>query len=71
MNKKKKIMNLCFCMIPAIVAILIIILNLAIIFNEESGILYKNYNWAVFWIFMGLALISHTIISIVELCKRE
>jgi len=67
----KKLKNICFCIIPAIIGILIITFNLAIAFNKDAGMLYKNYNWAFFWIFIGLALISHTIVSIVEVCKRK
>lgn len=67
----KKIKDICFCIIPAIIGILVIAFNLAIIFNKDTGMLYKNYNWAFFWTFIGLVLISHTIVSIVEVCKRE
>lgn len=71
MARKKKVKDLCFCLIPAIAGVIIILLNILIIFNEESGILYHNFAWAFLWVFLGFSLISHTIISFIEVCKRE
>lgn len=67
----KKIKNLCFCLIPATIGILIIVFNLAIVFNKGTGMLYQNYNWAFFWVFVGFASISYSLVSILEVCKRK
>jgi len=71
MVRKKKVKKLCFCLMPALVGVLIILFNILIVFNEESGILYHNFAWAFLWVFLGISLISHTIISYIEVCKRE
>ena len=60
-----------FCVIPATVGLLYIFFNLLVVFNEESGMFYHNFNWAFLSVFLGLVLISHSIISVANLCKCE
>ena len=67
----KKLKNMCFCMFPAAVGVLIILFNLLIVFNKDTGILYKNFNLAFLWLIIGLALISYSIISIYDVCKNK
>jgi len=70
MAKKKKIKDMCFCIIPALVGILIIFFSILAAFSDDAGI-YKNFSWVFFWVFLGLVLISHTAISVINLCKCE
>jgi len=70
MVKKKKIKDMCFCIIPALVGILIIFFSIVNAFSNEAGI-YKNFEWVFIWVFLGLVLISHTAISVINLCKCE
>lgn len=70
MARKKKIKELCFCLIPAIVGILMIVFSIATAFSENGGI-YKEASWVFFWVFLGLVLIAHTIMSVIVVCKRE
>lgn len=67
---KLKFKDVCFCFIPAMIGILIIFFTIVNAFNDNGGI-YKEPSWIFFWIFLGLALISHTIISINSLCKKK
>jgi len=67
---KKKIKDLCFCLIPAMVGIVVIVFSIINVFLENGGI-YKELSWVFFWAFLGLVLIAHTTISIIEVCKRE
>ena len=70
MAKKKKIKDMCFCIIPGLVGIVIIFFSILAAFSDDPGI-YRNFSWVFFWVFLGLVLISHTIISVVNLCKCE
>jgi len=70
MAKKKKIKDMCFCIIPALVGILIILFSISAAFSNEAGI-YKSFEWVFLWVFLGLVLIAHTIISVINLCKCE
>jgi hypothetical protein len=70
MAKKKKIKDMCFCVIPALVGILIIFFSIISAFSDDAGI-YKNFSWVFFWVFLGLVLIAHTTISVINLCKCE
>ena len=70
MAKKKKIKDMCFCIIPALVGILIIFFSIINAFSDDAGI-YKNFSWVFFWVFLGLVLIAHTTISVINLCKCE
>jgi hypothetical protein len=70
MARKKKIKELCFCLIPAIVGILMIVISIATAFSENEGI-YKEASWVFFWVFLGLVLIAHTTMSVIVACKRE
>ena len=68
MAKKKKIKDMCFCIIPGLVGIIIIFFSILAAFSEDAGI-YKNFQWVFFWVFLGFVLIAHTTISVVNLCK--
>ena len=70
MVKEKKIKDMCFCIIPAIVGIVIILFSIAAVFSDDPGI-YKNSGWVFFWVFTGLVLIAHTAISVINLCRCE
>jgi len=70
MVKKKKIKDMSFCIIPALVGITIIVFSIAGAFSDDPGI-YKNFSWVFFWVFLGLVLIAHTTISVINLCKCE
>jgi len=61
---------MCFFIIPALVGILIILFSISVAFSDEAGI-YKSFEWGFFGVFLGLVLIAHTIISIINLCKYE
>jgi len=65
---KKKIKDMCFCIIPALVGVVIILFSITAGFSDELGI-YMNPSWVFFWVFLGLVLISHTTISVINLCK--
>ena len=67
---KKKIKDMCFCIIPALVGVFIILFSIAAGFSDELGI-YMNSSLVFFWVFLGLVLIAHTTISIIEVCKRK
>jgi len=70
MAKKKKIKDMCFCIIPALVGIVIILFSIAAAFSDVEGI-YMNFSFVFLWVFLGLVLISHTAISVINLCKCE
>ena len=67
---KLKVKDVCFCFIPAMVGILMIFFTVLGAFNENAG-LAKDLSWIFFWVFLGLVLISHTIVSIYTVCKKE
>jgi len=70
MAKKKKIKDMCFCIIPALVGIVIIFFSILAAFSDDAGV-YKNSSLVFFWVFLGLVLIAHTTISVINLCKCE
>jgi FtsH-binding integral membrane protein len=70
MAKKKKIKDMCFCIIPGLIGILIIFFSIVAKFSDNPG-LYSNISWVFFWVFLGLVLIAHTIITVINLCKCE
>lgn len=70
MAKKKKIKDMCFCIIPGLVGIIVIFFSISAAYSNDAGI-YRNFSWVFFWVFLGLVLISHTIISVINLCKCE
>ena len=70
MANKNKIKDICFCIIPALVGLTIIIFSLAAVFSDDPGV-YKNSGWVFFWIFLGIVLISHTTISVINYCKCD
>ncbi len=61
---------MCFCIIPALVGIMIIFFSIIFAFSDNAGI-FENFSWVFFWVFLGLVLISHTAISVINLCKCE
>jgi hypothetical protein len=70
MAKKKKIKDMCFCIIPGLVGVVIIFFSILAAFSEDAGI-FKNFSLVFLMVFLGLVLISHAIISVVNLCKCE
>ena len=61
---------MCFCIIPALVGVVIILFSISAAFSDEVGI-YMNSSLVLFWVFLGLVLIAHTTISVINLCKCE
>ena len=59
-----------FCIIPSLVGIVIIFFSILAAFSEDAGV-YQNANSVFLMVFLGLVLISHTIISVNKLCKCE
>jgi len=59
-----------FCIIPSLVGIVIIFFSILAAFSEDAGV-YQNANLVFLMVFLGLVLISHTIISVNKLCKCE
>lgn len=57
-----------FCIVPALAGVLIIIFSITNAFSEDAGI-YSNLSLVLFWVFIGLVLIAHTTISVINLCK--
>ncbi len=52
-----------FCMIPALVGIVIIFLSILASFSVVVGV-HMELSWVFLWVFLGLALISHTIVTV-------
>ena len=70
MARERKIKEMCFCLMPGIVGIIMIIYSIAHLITESNGI-NNELSWTFLWIFLALVLISHTIISVIAVCKRE
>ena len=52
-----------FCMIPALVGVVIIFLSILASFSTVVGI-YMEPSWVFLWAFLGMVLISHTIVTV-------
>ena len=52
-----------FCMIPALVGIVIIFFSISASFSTVVGI-YMEPLWVFLWVFLGMVLISHTIVTV-------
>jgi len=50
-------------MIPALVGVVIIFFSISASFSTVAGV-YMNPSWVFFWVFLGLVLISYTIITV-------
>jgi len=61
--KKEKIKDMGFCMIPALVGIVIIFLSILASFSTVVGI-YMEPSWVFLWVFLGMVLISHTMVTV-------
>jgi len=59
-----------FCIIPALVGIMIIFFSILAAFSDVEGI-YMNFTFVLLWVFLGLVLIAHTTVSVINLCKCE
>jgi len=70
MAKKKKIKDICFCIIPALVGVMIIFFTILTFFSDDAGV-FKNFSLVFFWVFLGLVLIAHTTVSVINVCKCE
>jgi len=62
---------MCFCIIPALVGILLIFISTLNYFGSKNSGCEISSSLLFFYVFLGLALIAHSIVSIVEVCKRE
>ena len=67
---EKKIKDMCFCIIPGLVGLTIILFSITAGFSDELGI-YMNASWVFFWVFLGIVLISYNAITYYNLCKYE
>ena len=67
---KLKVKDVCFCVIPALVGVLMIFFTILGAYNENAG-LNKELSWIFLWTFLSLVLISYTIVSYYSLCKKE
>ena len=72
MKLKVKDADAFFCFIPAMVGILMILFTIGIAFKENADI-YNEASLVFFWVFLGLVLISHNLLSFysVNSCKKE
>ena len=52
-----------FCILPALVGVVIIFFSILASFSTVAGI-YMAPSWVFLWVFLGLVLISHTIITV-------
>ena len=52
-----------FCMIPALVGVVIIFFSISASFSTVVGI-YMEPSWVFLWVFLGMVLISHTIVTV-------
>jgi hypothetical protein len=52
-----------FCIIPALVGVVIIFFSISASFSTVVGI-YMAPSWVFLWVFLGLVLISHTIVLV-------
>jgi len=52
-----------FCILPALVGVFIIFFSILASFSTVAGI-YMEPSWVFLWVFLGLVLISHTIITV-------
>jgi len=52
-----------FCIMPALVGVVIILFSISASFSTVAGI-YMNSSWVFLWVFLGMVLISHTIVTI-------
>jgi hypothetical protein len=67
---KSNIRNTCLALIPALVGIILIFFTILNAFNENAGI-YKQLSWIFFWVFLGLVLVSHSIISFILIYRKN
>jgi len=61
--KKEKIKDMGFCIMPALVGVVIILFSISASFSTVAGI-YMEPSWVFLWVFLGLVLISHTIVTV-------
>jgi len=57
-------------MIPALVGVVIIFFSISASFSNVVGI-YMGPSWVFLWVFLGLVLISHTIVTFSRRRKCE
>ena len=63
MVKKEKIKDMGFFILPAFVGVVIIFFSISASFSTVPGI-YMGPAWVFLWVFLGLVLISHTIVLV-------
>ncbi len=59
-----------FCVIPALVGIVIIFFSILAAFSDNAGV-YEDFSLVFLMVFLGLVLVSHSAISVINLCKCE
>jgi hypothetical protein len=52
-----------FCILPALVGVFIIFFSILASFSTVVGI-YMKPSWVFLWVFLGMVLISHTIVTV-------
>jgi hypothetical protein len=52
-----------FCILPALVGVVIIFFSISASFSTVVGI-YMEPSWVFLWVFLGMVLISHTIVTV-------
>jgi len=55
---------------PALVGVVIIFFSISALFSTVAGI-YMKPSWVFLWVFLGMVLISHTIVTISRRCRCE
>lgn len=59
-----------FCIIPALVGVVIIFFSISASFSTVAGI-YMAPSWVFLWVFLGMTLISHTVVLVSMGRRRE
>ena len=52
-----------FCMLPALVGVVIIFFSISASFSTVVGV-HMEPSWVFLWVLLGMVLISHTIVTV-------